>query len=319
VGDDARALDLLRKARAIHPAAESARRALLAIPVLSDLERADLLAEEARDAQGARGAAVHAERAAVLETLGRFDEAAQSCSEAVALGGADLAVLRRLARVQLRRGDWKAAIDALTQVAAVAADSASRAEVLCRAAEIAEWKAADSARALELYAAAADAHPAGAHAMAQLARLHTWMGHLPHASVAYEQLAERSTLPGERSEALRSAATLRGHADRASAAAFWRKVLADAPADAEALTSLLQLAAGDPSPAARTERAELRARLASRCTDGRVAALLRVEAARDRMAAGQIDEGIAEYRRALALNPTFSILWAPVARRGARG
>ena len=307
VGDDARALDLLRKARAVHPAAESARRALLVIPYLSDLERADLLGEEARDAEGARSAAVHAERAAVLEVLGRLDESAQCCSEAVAQGGADLAVLRRLARVQLRRRDWKAAVDALTQVAAVASDGAARAEVLCRAAEIAEWNADDASRALELYAAAADAHAGATKPLAHLARLHTWMGHLPHAAVAYEQLAERSTMAAEQSEALRWAAILRSRADRGAAVSLWRKVLAGAAGDSDAVASLLQLAIGDPSPGARTERAELRAKLATRCADPRVAALLRVEAAREHMAAGQIEDGIAEYRRALALNPADRI------------
>jgi Flp pilus assembly protein TadD len=34
---------------------------------------------------------------------------------------------------------------------------------------------------------------------------------------------------------------------------------------------------------------------------------------------GNRAEAAVWYRRALALNPTFSILWAPVARRGAQG
>jgi hypothetical protein len=51
------------------------------------------------------------------------------------------------------------------------------------------------------------------------------------------------------------------------------------------------------------ERAELRGRLAGYCQDPRVSALLRARAAEDRLAAGERDPGIADYRRALALNP----------------
>src|SRR5258707_10115456 len=82
-----------------------------------------------------------------------------------------------------------------------------------------------------------------------------------------------------------------------------RALLADAPGDLEATAELLALIGQDQTAEARRERAELRGRLASRCQDPRVAALLRSESAEDRLAAGERDQGIAEYRRALALNP----------------
>jgi tetratricopeptide (TPR) repeat protein len=302
-GDQARAVDLFRRARAADPASEAARRGLLGLPDLPDGERVDLLAQEAQAAPGPQGAALSAERAALLEAAGRLDDAAQACSEAVAQGGADLGVLRRLARVQLRRGDFGAAVDALAQVAAVTTDAGARAETLSRAAEIAEWRANDVNRALELYAAAADVHPGATGGLAQLARLHLWMGHLAQAAQAYEQLAERSTIPAERAEALRWAASLQSRRNPAAAAELWRRVLAQSPADLDAMTALLRALADQQPPPPGTEAADLRSRLAARCTDPRFAALLRIEAAQERMAAGQRDEAVAEYRRALAVNP----------------
>ena len=305
-GDHARAVDLFRRARSADAASEAARRGLLGLPDLPDGERVDLLAEEAQASPGPHGAALSAERAALLEASGRLDEAAHACSEAVAQGGADLGVLRRLARIQLRRGDFGATVDAIAQVAAVTADGAARAEMLSRAAEIAEWRANDVNRALELYAAAADVHPGATGGLAQLARLHLWMGHLAQAAQAYEQLAERSTIPAERAEALRWAASLQSRRNPAAAAELWRRVLAQSPADLAAMTALLR-ALADQQPPSGTEAADLRSRLAARCTDPRFAALLRIEAARERMAAGQRDEAVAEYRRALAVNPADRI------------
>src|SRR5260221_12620913 len=69
------------------------------------------------------------------------------------------------------------------------------------------------------------------------------------------------------------------------------------------MAELLALIAQDKSTEVRRERADLRGRLASRCQDPRVAGLLRFESAEDTLAAGERDQGIAEYRRALALNP----------------
>ncbi|HEX9573250.1 MAG TPA: tetratricopeptide repeat protein [Myxococcales bacterium] len=303
--DEARALDLFRRARAADPASEQARRGLLALPRLPEGERIDLLGEEARTADLARAAALHAERAALFEAQGLFDEAVQASAQALALGGADLAVLRRLARLQIHRGDHAAALAVLTQIAEAVPEGAARAEALGRAAEFAEWRAGDAQRAAELYAAAAGAHPGAAYAVVQLARLHAWMGRFAEAAQAYEQLAERSPLSTERVEALRWAAALHAHrcAQPAKAAELYRQILAQSSGDLEAMAALLQLIGDDPAGEARIERADLRGRLASRCQDPRCAALLRVEAAHDRLQAGERDQAIAEYRRALALNP----------------
>src|SRR5216684_2868231 len=303
--DEARALDLFRRARAADPASEQARRGLLALPRLPEGERIDLLGEEARTADLARAAALHAERAALFEAQSLFDEAVQASAQALALGGADLAVLRRLARLQIHRGDHAAALAVLTQIAEAVPEGAARAEALARAAEFAEWRAGDAQRAAELYAAAAGAHPGAAYAVVQLARLHAWMGRFAEAAQAYEQLAERSPLSTERVEALRWAAALHAHrcAQPAKAAELYRQILAQSSGDLEAMAELLQLIGDDPAGEARIERADLRGRLASRCQDPRCAALLRVEAAHDRLQAGERDQAIAEYRRALALNP----------------
>jgi tetratricopeptide (TPR) repeat protein len=303
--DEARALDLFRRARAADPASEQARRGLLALPRLADAERIDLLGEEARTADPARAAAVHAERAALFEAQGSFDEAVMASAQGLALGGADLAVLRRLARVQIHRGNHAAALEVLTQIAEAVPEGAGRAEALARAAEFAEWRAGDAQRAAELYAAAAAAHPGATYAVVQLARLHAWMGRFADAALAYEQLAERSPLSTERVEALRWAAALHAHrcAQPDKAAELYRRILAQSSGDLEAMAALLQLIGDDPAAGARIERADLRGRLASRCQDPRCAALLRVEAAHDRLQAGDRDQAIAEYRRALALNP----------------
>jgi Tetratricopeptide repeat len=304
-GDEARALELFQRARAADAASETARRGLLALPRLPDGERVELLAEEARAAEPARAAALQAERAALLEGQGRFDEAVEASGQALALGGADLAVLRRLARLQIRRGDHAAALAVLAQIAEAVPEGSARADALARAAEFAEWKAGDAQVAVQLYSAAADAHPSGAYALVQLARLQAWMGRFSEAAQAYERLAQRSQLSTERVEALRWAAALQAHrcVQAATAAELYRRLLAESPGDLEAIAALLQLIGDDPGHEARIQRADLRGRLASRCQDPRCAALLRVEAGRDRMEAGDRDQAVAEYRRALALNP----------------
>src|SRR5258708_37431680 len=65
--------------------------------------------EEARQTTPERAAALHAERAAVLEIEGRIDEAVQACAQALALAGVDLAVVRRLGRPPPRGGGHPAA------------------------------------------------------------------------------------------------------------------------------------------------------------------------------------------------------------------
>ncbi len=317
VGDDDRANTLLRKARGLDPQSPSARTALLALPALPTPERIELLAEEARAAEPERAAALHAERAALLEQLAGeasdgsakskawSDEAVHSCAQALALGGVDLAVLRRLARLQLRRGDNAAALAVLVQIAEAVPEGHARAEAYGRAAELAEWRVGDPRRATELYAAAAEAYPQAAFALSQLARLRSWTGDFAAAADAFERLAAAAEALTERNEARRWAASLYAH--RASqpgkAAQLLHALLAEAPGDLEASAELLNLIQQDHGQQARKERAELRGTLASRCQDPRWAALLRSESAEDRLAAGDRDQGVAEYRRALALNP----------------
>ena len=303
--DDARGAALLRKARGVDPSSAAARNALLALPGLPDADRVDLLTEEARTAPQERAAALHAERAAVLEIAGRIDEAVQASAQALALGGVDLAVLRRLARLQLRRGDNAAALAVLVQIAEAVPEGQPRAEAYGRAAELAEWRVGDPLRAVELYRAATRAHPEAAFAWAQLARLLTWTGDATDAAEAHEHLAEAAQSMTERNEARRWAASLhayRAH-DAGKAATLLRALLNEAPGDLEAVAELLSFIGQDKEDDVRKERVELRAQLASRCQDPRVAALLRSESGDDRLAAGDRDQGVAEYRRALALNP----------------
>ena len=320
-GDDERRSALLRKARGHDPQSAPARGALLSQPALPADERVELLAEEARSAEPERAAALHAERAALLEQLSDeatdgpararalSDEAVQACAQSLLLGGVDLAVLRRLARLQLRRGDNSAALAVLVQIAEAVPEGHARAEAFGRAAELAEWRVGDPRRATELYAAAAEAYPQAAFALAQLARLRSWTGDFAAAAAAYERLAAAAEPMTERNEARRWAASLYAHraGQPAKAAALLRALLAEAPGDLEAAAELLNLAGQggqeDHGQAARQERAELRGKLASRCQDPRWAALLRAESAEDRLAAGDRDSGVAEYRRALALNP----------------
>ncbi len=305
LADDPRSTALLRKARGVDPLSAAARNALLALPTLPPAERIDLLLEEARQTTPERAAALHAERAAVLEIEGRIDEAVQACAQALALAGVDLAVLRRLARLQLRRGDHPAALAVLVQIAEAVPEGNPRAEAFGRAAEVAEWRVGDARRAIELYRLAAQAHPQAGFAWAQLARLLAWTAKHADAAEAYERLAAAAQSSSERNEARRWAASLYAHraAQPGKAAALLRALLLETPGDLEAMAELLALIAQDKSTEVRRERAELRGGLASRCQDPRVAGLLRSESAEDRLVAGERDQGIAEYRRALALNP----------------
>ena len=304
-GDDARSTALLRKARGVDPQSAAARNALLALPSLPAAERVDLLQEEARQTTPERAAALQAERAAVLEIEGRIDEAVQACAQALALAGVDLAVLRRLARLQLRRGDHAAALAVLVQIAEAVPEGNPRAEAYGRAAELAEWRVGDARKAIELYRLAAQAHPQAAFAWAQLARLLAWTAKHEEAAQAFEQLATAAQSSSERNEARRWSASLYTHraAQPGKAVALLRALIADLPGDLEGMAELIALLAQEKTTEVRHERAELRGRLASRCQDPRVAALLRAESAEDRLAAGERDQGIAEYRRALALNP----------------
>src|SRR2546422_1059204 len=169
----------------------------------------------------------------------------------------------------------------------------------------AEGRVGDPSRAIDLYQAASREHTQAAFAWAQLARLLAWTDRPAEAAEAYEHLAAAAQSLSERNEARRWAASLHAHGARQpeKAGALLRALLTEAPGDLEAAAELLALIGHDTSANARKERAELRGRLASRCQDPRVAALLRVESAEDRLAAGERDQGIAEYRRALALNP----------------
>ena len=305
VGNDVRSTTLLRKARGVDPASAAARNALLALPVLPVRERIDLLQEEARQSVPGRAAVLQAERAALLEEEGRPEEAVQACGQSLALAGVDLAVLRRLARLQLRRGDSGAALAALVQIAEAVPEGNSRAEAYGRAAEVAEWRVGDPRRAIELYRSATRQNPNAGFAWAQLGRLLAWTEQPAEAANAYACLADAAQSMSERNEARRWAASLYAHraGQPAKAAVLLRALLAEAPGDLEAAAELLALLAQDAGAPARKERTELRGRLASRCQDPRVAALMRSESAEDRLVAGERDQGIAEYRRALALNP----------------
>jgi len=304
-GNDVRSTTLLRKARGVDPASAPARNALLALPVLPVRERIELLQEEARQTVPGRAAALQAERAALLEDEGRPEEAVQACAQALALGGMDLAVIRRLTRLQLRRGGAASALAALVQIAEAVPEGNARAEAYGRAAEVAEWRQGDPRHAIELYRSTVRQNPNAAFAWAQLGRLLSWTEQPAEAAEAYERLAGAAQSMSERNEARRWAASLYAHraGQPAKAAALLRELLAEAPGDLEAAAELLGLLAQDSGAAARKERSELRGRLASRCQDPRVAALLRSESAEDRLAAGERDQAIAEYRRVLALNP----------------
>jgi hypothetical protein len=308
-GDDARAAALLRRAQKADPSAAQVRRAMLLLPSLPVAERLTLLAEEASAADPHRAAALHAERAALLEAEGHADEAVSACANALATGGADLAVLRRLARLQLRRGELEAALAILVQIAHGSGEETgpSRADAFCRAAEVAEWRLHDLPRAEELYSEAARAFPGSVHAQAARVRLRCWLGRWADAADAAEELSKVSSKVQKR-EALRMAATLRAFRteEPKQAEGLFRQLLAEEPGDLDAMAALLWLTRGSyaiSSAEQARERIELRGKLASRCQDPRLAALLRAESAEDRLAAGERDQGIAEYRRALALNP----------------
>jgi len=228
----------------------------------------------------------------------------QACALALSSGGGDLAVMRRLHRLQLRRGDLQAALAALVQIAAALPTGSGRAEACARAAELCEWRLGEQRRALALYQEALAADPGARLALAGVARLATREGRAAQAAEALEKLAEVSS-GRERAAALRQAIALRAHrtGEPEKAAALSRQLLAADANDLPAAASLLHALAGNPNPAAVRERAGLRARLAAECRDPHMAALLRAGAAEDWLACGERDRGIADYRRALAHNP----------------
>src|SRR5205823_7329802 len=120
-------------------------------------------------------------------------------------------VLRRLSRLQLRRGDHAAALAVLVQIAETVPEGHPRAEAYGRAAELAEWRVGDPRRAIELYRSAAQAHPNASFAWAQLGRLLAWTGRFPEAAEAYEQLSTAAQSLSERNEARRWSASLYAH------------------------------------------------------------------------------------------------------------
>ncbi|HET7785025.1 MAG TPA: hypothetical protein VFL36_03565 [Myxococcales bacterium] len=302
-GDEARAAALLRKARGMEPASAAARTALLSLASLPASERIDLLGDEARQATPERAAGLHAERAALLEAEGRADEAVQACAQALAIAGVDLAVLRRLARLQLGRGDHAAALAVLVRIAEALPEAQARADAYLRAADVAEWQVGDMKRAAELVRFAAEAQPESPFARAQLARLLAWTGSPVEAAGACEELARISPEPAERNEARRTAASLYAHrgGQPEKAASLLRALLSDLPGDVGAASELVALL-GDAADA-RKERAELRSQLASRCGDPRPAALFWAESAGDLLAGGDRDGAVAAWRRAVALDP----------------
>jgi tetratricopeptide (TPR) repeat protein len=227
-----------------------------------------------------------------------------ACALALSSGGGDLAVLRRLHRLQLRRGDLQAALAALVQIAAALPEGPGRAEACARAAELCEWRLGEQRRALALYQEALAADPGARLALAGVARLAAREGRAAEAAAALEKLAEASS-GRERAAALRQAIALRAHrtGEPEKAAALSRRLLADDANDLPAAASLLHALAGEPNAAAARERAGLRARLAAECRDPLMAAVLCAGAAEDWLASGDRDRGIADYRRALVHNP----------------
>jgi len=308
------ALALLLRATEIDPESASVRRARLLVPSLPLAERVELLGEEAQRADPPRAAALQAERAALLEAAGQLDEAMHACALALAAGGAEAALLRRLARIQLYRNDLPSALAALEHTAQELPAGRERAAVYSRAAELAEWRLGDAAKAQQLHALAISSLPEpiaqadlpwALASLAARARLLHWGGRYAEAAAAHEELARLSPLRAQKCQALRVAASLRAHRTREPglAAALLRQLLAEEPGDLDAMAALLSLGEIDASAEGRRERAELRGKLASRCQDPRLAALLRADSAQDRFAAGERDQGVAELRRALALNP----------------
>src|SRR5439155_1261017 len=96
----------------------------------------------------------------------RADSTSGSDAADLPLAGVDLALLRRLARLQLRRGELTAALAALVQIAEAVPEGNARAEACGRAAEVAEWRVGDPRRAIELYRAALSQNPNAAFAWA---------------------------------------------------------------------------------------------------------------------------------------------------------
>ncbi len=309
LGDDAGALAMLQRARATEPGSNSARAALLHLPALPIGERIDALLDEANRSEPSRAAGLHAERAALLESAGRFPEAIAACQAALAAGGSDLSLLRRLARLQSRAGDLPAAIAALEQLAQELPEAADKARMLSRAAGIAEWRMGDPAKADELHGKALALEHDAVHALAARARLLHWSGKAAEAAAAFEALAGATPVRGQKLASLRTAASLRAYRTRepGRAAELLRSILKEEPGDLAAMAGLLALGGLANSLESRRERAELRARLASRCQDPRMAAVLRADSAEDRFASGERDQGVAELRRALALNPNDRI------------
>jgi tetratricopeptide (TPR) repeat protein len=100
--------------------------------------------------EGNRGAHLWAEAGELALEDGDAEAAAQYLDEALAIDPEHLAALRAQAALHEKRGSWASAIDDLLRAEAVAGQRADRIELLARAAELAEHKLEDPARALAL-------------------------------------------------------------------------------------------------------------------------------------------------------------------------
>ena len=298
--DPARALALHRKALAAHPDfAPSYAYVANTSQGASEGDAAAGLRKQAEGAEPAQAAALLYRAGALTEAKGDLDAALGDYTDAAG-AGPHLGALRALERIARAKGDLQAVAQNLASLAAATGDAILKAEAFTRAAMV-EQAQGRVGEAGTLFEQAVAAFPRSLTAWRLLARLRAESGQFAAAAAAYEKLAGNVQL-GTRIEALRRAAHL--HLDRLDqpdkAATHLRAILEETPGDVEAQASLARAAAalGDHRTVA-----EVRAKLATKCTDQRMAAAMRAQAGAERLAAGEIDLGVAEYRRALALNP----------------
>lgn len=204
------------------------------------------------------------------------------------------------ARLQADRGDFASAVDALERYAALLTDGISRADVLLRAAELAEERLCDPTRAARLVEAAVLVAPRHVASWRLVSRFALARGDVARAVQALEQESTVAQLK-DRTTALRRLASLLADrvGDRPRAIALHRQIVDEDSSDLWSIAELERLYrdAGEPA-----KSAEFRSRFAARCSDVRAGALLRTTAAEDRAKAGDVDGAINEYRRALAVD-----------------
>jgi tetratricopeptide (TPR) repeat protein len=192
--DPHRAIEAYLNATAM---SEGCKPALIALARLYERTEAvgrgiDVLVRHA-ELEGDRGAPLWAEAGRLAFTRQEDTELAERyLQKAIGLDPENLPALRLLAEVNEQRGSWASAIENVLRAEQASSSRLERVELLCRAAELAENKLEDAAKAQDLYERVLKLDPDHAEAGDRVADRLVKEGRWEDALPALEMLARRS-------------------------------------------------------------------------------------------------------------------------------